>query len=452
MVTPLLRRLPQHAKPASRRRAARARQGQPRRSRRRRGDVGARGQEAWRRRDAAAGIADARTRGADASSASALVASLDAAAAQKNNPGRYVLHRLNRTEYANAVRDLLGVTVDVAELLPSDGGDFGFDNIATALTTSPLLLERYLTAAPAGRASSPSAMPAPSRAPRPTRSAPSSRRTSTSTGCRSARAAALLVPHHFPADGEYVFSGRLLKTVAEGLRRRRGTRDAASVHRHHRWQAGLLGADRRQGRPRVQRTRTRRVARRVRQAHDVAAHQGHRRPARGRASRSSSARRRNRTCGSRRCATARRRTTPPGMPRLRNGDHRGPVQRHRRQRDRVAAAAVRLHADDRPRRKRRAPTQILSTVARRAFRRPVTKADMDAPLALYSEERERRRRLQRRHSRRPRPDSGQSGVPVPLRSRTRAACPPARRIASPISSWRAGCRSSSGAASRTTSC
>ncbi|HEU4690531.1 MAG TPA: DUF1587 domain-containing protein, partial [Vicinamibacterales bacterium] len=77
---------------------------------------------------------------------SALVTSLDAAAAKKNSPGRYVLHRLNRTEYANAVRDLLGVTVDVADLLPSDGGDFGFDNIATALNTSPLLLERYLSA------------------------------------------------------------------------------------------------------------------------------------------------------------------------------------------------------------------------------------------------------------------------------------------------------------------
>ncbi|HET9941869.1 MAG TPA: DUF1587 domain-containing protein, partial [Terriglobia bacterium] len=78
---------------------------------------------------------------------SALVASLDSAAAKKNNPGRYVLHRLNRTEYANAVRDLLGVEIDVAELLPSDGGDFGFDNIASALKTSPMLLERYLTAA-----------------------------------------------------------------------------------------------------------------------------------------------------------------------------------------------------------------------------------------------------------------------------------------------------------------
>ena len=57
------------------------------------------------------------------------------------------LHRLNRTEYKNAVRDLLGVEADLSGLLPSDGGDFGFDNIAEVLTTSPLLLERYLTVA-----------------------------------------------------------------------------------------------------------------------------------------------------------------------------------------------------------------------------------------------------------------------------------------------------------------
>ena len=76
----------------------------------------------------------------------ALIASLDAAAAKKNEPGKFVLHRLNRLEYANAVRDMLGVTIDVADLLPSDSGDFGFDNIASALPTSPLLLDRYLTA------------------------------------------------------------------------------------------------------------------------------------------------------------------------------------------------------------------------------------------------------------------------------------------------------------------
>jgi hypothetical protein len=78
---------------------------------------------------------------------STLISSLDSSAAKQNNPGHYVLHRLNRTEYANAVRDLLGVDFDVAELLPSDGGDFGFDNIASALKITPILMEGYLTAA-----------------------------------------------------------------------------------------------------------------------------------------------------------------------------------------------------------------------------------------------------------------------------------------------------------------
>jgi hypothetical protein len=76
-----------------------------------------------------------------------LAGALDRAAVAKNNPGRYVAHRLNRTEYANAIRDLLALDVNVSDLLPSDGGDFGFDNIATSLRTSPFLLDRYLTAA-----------------------------------------------------------------------------------------------------------------------------------------------------------------------------------------------------------------------------------------------------------------------------------------------------------------
>ncbi len=57
------------------------------------------------------------------------------------------MHRLNRAEYANAIRDLLAVDIDVSDLLPTDGAEFGFDNIATALKTSPLLLEAYVNAA-----------------------------------------------------------------------------------------------------------------------------------------------------------------------------------------------------------------------------------------------------------------------------------------------------------------
>jgi cytochrome c5 len=63
------------------------------------------------------------------------------------NPGRPTLHRLNRTEYQNAVRDLLALQVDVSELLPADDIGYGFDNIGDVLQVSPFLMERYLGAA-----------------------------------------------------------------------------------------------------------------------------------------------------------------------------------------------------------------------------------------------------------------------------------------------------------------
>ena len=72
---------------------------------------------------------------------------LDSAAALSPNPGSPGLHRLNRTEYANAVRDLLGLDVDVATLLPSDNSSDGFDNIADSLGFSPALIQGYFSAA-----------------------------------------------------------------------------------------------------------------------------------------------------------------------------------------------------------------------------------------------------------------------------------------------------------------
>ena len=73
---------------------------------------------------------------------------LDRAAAARPNPGRTVpLHRLNRTEYQNAVRDLLALDVDAAALVPADDQSYGFDNIAGVLKVSPTLLERYMNAA-----------------------------------------------------------------------------------------------------------------------------------------------------------------------------------------------------------------------------------------------------------------------------------------------------------------
>ena len=79
---------------------------------------------------------------------SSLEAALDRAAAANPNPGRTEpLHRLNRAEYQNAVRDLLGFEVDASNWLPTDEISYGFDNIAGVLKLSPLLAERYLNAA-----------------------------------------------------------------------------------------------------------------------------------------------------------------------------------------------------------------------------------------------------------------------------------------------------------------
>src|SRR5678815_867545 len=70
-------------------------------------------------------------------------AEIDRRAAGRANPGSVVLHRLNRTEYANAVRDLLDLEIDTTTLLPPDDSARGFDNIAGSLTISPTLLEAY---------------------------------------------------------------------------------------------------------------------------------------------------------------------------------------------------------------------------------------------------------------------------------------------------------------------
>src|SRR6185295_4233061 len=76
-----------------------------------------------------------------------LESSLDAAAAKSPNPGRTEsFRRLNRTEYKNVIRDLLGLEVDVAALLPADESSHGFDNL-TVVDLSPMLLNRYISAA-----------------------------------------------------------------------------------------------------------------------------------------------------------------------------------------------------------------------------------------------------------------------------------------------------------------
>lgn len=76
-----------------------------------------------------------------------LESDMDAHAVQSPDPGRPVVHRLNRAEYTNAVRDLLGVEIDRKALLPADDASYGFDNVADVLSVTSGLLERYLLVA-----------------------------------------------------------------------------------------------------------------------------------------------------------------------------------------------------------------------------------------------------------------------------------------------------------------
>ncbi len=133
-----------------------------------------------------------------------LEAELDRKAVARINPGSVVLHRLNRTEYANVVRDLLDLDVDVTALLPPDDAARGFDNVAGSLTISPTLLEAYATAAAriakmaVGYWKSPTEM---------TYLAPGDTSQNMHIeGLPLGTRGGMMVKHIFPADGEYKFS------------------------------------------------------------------------------------------------------------------------------------------------------------------------------------------------------------------------------------------------------
>ena len=147
-----------------------------------------------------------------------LEADLDAAwAARADLPRTAVFHRLNRAEYANVIRDLLALEVDVASLLPPDDASYGFDNIADALGVSPLLLERYLGAARRiSRLAVGSAAIRPAIATYlvPTVLTQNDHLDGLPLGTRGG----IAVRHRFPLDGEYVFRVRLLRTVIDTIR------------------------------------------------------------------------------------------------------------------------------------------------------------------------------------------------------------------------------------------
>jgi mono/diheme cytochrome c family protein len=153
-----------------------------------------------------------------------LVETLDAAAAREGNPGDYVIHRLNRTEYGNAVRDLFGVKVDTAAMLPPDSAEFGFDDIATALRTSAALLDRYVTAAEristvvvgdAGAETSATIFPVRLDA----------NQLGHVAGLPLGTRGGQMVHHDFPVDGEYELSASLFRPVDSSDRGIEGQQD-----------------------------------------------------------------------------------------------------------------------------------------------------------------------------------------------------------------------------------
>jgi hypothetical protein len=134
---------------------------------------------------------------------SALQRALDTAAAAHPNPGRTEpVHRLNRIEYVNAVRDLLAVEINAPDLLPADDSSYGFDNIAGVLKMSPALMERYLSAA---KVVSRSAVGTPPPAPGAAiyRVPPETQQHDRIEQLPYGTRGGTLVRHLFPLDGEY---------------------------------------------------------------------------------------------------------------------------------------------------------------------------------------------------------------------------------------------------------
>ena len=201
-----------------------------------------------------------------------LETSLDRAASARPNPGRTEpFRRLNRTEYRNAVRDLLGLDVDVNDLLPADDASFGFDNVSVT-GLSPTLMERYLAAA---QKVSRLAVGSPVHAPLnrtivvPPDLTQEARLDGLPFGTRGGTAAI----HTFPVDGEYAFRVRLVRDRNENVE---GLTRAARDRAHARRRApGALD-----GHAEPQPIRAVLLRRRRRQASGVPC-AGHRRPAHG---------------------------------------------------------------------------------------------------------------------------------------------------------------------------
>jgi len=316
---------------------------------------------------------------------SALESTLDAAADDSPYAGVTPVHRLNRAEYANAIRDLLALEIDVEDLLPSDGGDFGFDNIAAVLTTSPLLLERYLTAAQrisALAVGDAEAVPTAFSYKIPVDVTQSGHMDGLPLGTRGG----MQVQHNFPADGEYIFSGRLLKAVLEGYYGLEGhdsphefvvlvdgeqvfSAEIGGEEDHSVSSENVTNAfvmiDERMTSPRIRVTAG---------PHDVA-FTWIERPTK------------DQSVWERSLRDTQEAHNTAGLPRLETGIIEGPYAitgiSDTPSRDRVFVCQPASAAEEPV-----CAEEIISTLARRAYRRPVSEVDLKAPLGFYNEARD----------------------------------------------------------------
>jgi mono/diheme cytochrome c family protein len=141
----------------------------------------------------------------------ALENTLDAQARKSPDPGFKPVHRLNRTEYGNAIRDLLDLEVDVTDLLPADDESHGFDNIAGVLRVSPSLLEQYLSAA--GKISSLAVGTDTDLIRSAYRVPPDDSQEDHVEGLPLGTRGGLLFKHQFPQDAEYEFAVFLTRNI-----------------------------------------------------------------------------------------------------------------------------------------------------------------------------------------------------------------------------------------------
>jgi hypothetical protein len=149
--------------------------------------------------------------------ASYLETTIDQAAAANPNPGPASMHRLNRAEYGNLIRDLLDLKIDATELLPPDDEAAGFDNMADVLRMSPALMERYLSASwKISRLAIGNMSMTPAAA--VYRARPDLSQDQHLEGLPLGTRGGIRAEHHFPLDGEYVIKVRLWRNTFDLMR------------------------------------------------------------------------------------------------------------------------------------------------------------------------------------------------------------------------------------------